>query len=506
MDLRVEGSNPSASTTFQQQSIIIKRMSEEQKTVEPILLKGFRDYLPAQVNARQKMLTIIRGVYERYGFVPLETPALEYLTTLVGYGEDGSKQIFRLKNPEDESIALRFDLTVPLARVVAQYPELPKPFRRYQVGPVWRADKPDPGRFREFYQFDLDTVGSSLMASDAEILCGMYDTLIALGFEQFQVRFSDRKILNTLLDYAGIAHERGHQVFRVLDKIEKIGLREVEKELTIGRVDVSGDKITGLGLSSGQVEKIKEFLSLPTATRKEVIDELRKLFRGVSSADEAIGELAEVCSFLDALEIPVERVYVDLSIARGLDYYTGPVFEASLLNAPEFGSVFGGGRYDGLVERFLGKKIPATGASIGVDRLFAAMQKLNLVEMTPATAQILITVMDRTKLIEYQKLTRELRQTGLNTELYLGTETSLSKQLQYANEQKIPIAIIVGGDEFAKNEVTIKDLKLGSQLQEKKNAGVFKDRDEWLRESRKAQVTVPKEGYIEKVKAILTSH
>jgi histidyl-tRNA synthetase len=249
--------------------------------------------------------------------------------------------------------------------------------------------------------------------------------------------------------------------------------------------------------------KIREFLSLPTATRTEVIGELRKLFKGIPSADEAIGELAEICSYLDALAIPVEQVYIDLSIARGLDYYTGPVFEASLLEAPEFGSVFGGGRYDGLVERFLGKKIPATGASTGVDRLFAAMQKLNLVDMIPSTAQVIITIMDRTKLIEYQKITRELRLANINTELYMGPETSLSKQLQYANGQKIPIAVIVGGDELAKNEVTIKDLKLGSQLQEKKNAGAFKDREEWLRESRKAQMTVPQAGYIEKIREIL---
>ncbi len=481
-------------------------MNEEKKTVEPMLLRGFRDYLPAQVNARQKMISTIKQVYERYGFVPLETPALEYLTTLIGYGDEGSKSIFKLKNPEKEDIALRFDMTVPLARVVAQYPDLPKPFRRYQVGPVWRADKPDPGRFREFYQFDLDTVGSTSMMADTEILCGMYDTLRALGIELFQVRFSNRKILNTLLDYTGIPHERAHQVFRVLDKIEKIGVGEVEKELTVGRVDVSGDKIPGLGLAPEQVKKIREFLSLPTATRTEVIGELRKLFAGIPSAEEAIGELAEICSNLDTLSIPVERVYVDLSIARGLDYYTGPVFEASLLEAPEFGSVFGGGRYDGLVERFLGKKIPATGASIGVDRLFAAMQKLGLVENTPATAQVFVTIMDRTKLAEYQKITRELRLANINTELYLGTETSLSKQLQYANEQRIPVAIILGGDEFAKGEVTIKDLNLGAQLQEKKNAGAFKDRDEWLRESRKAQVTIPLAEYIDKVLSILHSH
>ncbi len=501
-------------------------MNEEKIIVEPLLLRGFRDYLPAQVNARQNMIAIIKGVYERYGFVPLETPALEYLTTLVGYGEDGSKQIFRLKNPEKEDIALRFDLTVPLARVIAQYPELPKPFRRFQVGPVWRADKPDPGRFREFYQFDLDTVGCESMSADTEIICGMYDTLLALGITRFQVRFSDRKILNVLLEFAGIPLERGHDVFRVLDKIEKIGLANVEKELSTGRVDASGDKIKGIGLQTVQIDKIKEFLSLPSSikikeneklraespdsewsvSRMDVIADLKVLFREIPSSGEAIGELEEISTYLDALDIPQDKVVLDLSIARGLDYYTGPVFESFLLDLKEYGSVFSGGRYDGLVERFLGKKIPATGASVGVDRLFAAMQKLNLIEMTPATAQVIVTVMERSRMLDYQKITRELRLANIKTELYLGTENSLSKQLQYANEQKIPVAVIIGGDEFAKNEVTIKDLKLGAQLQEKKIAGAFKDRDEWLRESRKAQVSVPKDGCIEKIKEVLASH
>jgi histidyl-tRNA synthetase len=478
-------------------------MSEEKKTVEPELLRGFRDYLPAQVNARQKMLDTIKKVYERYGFVPLETPALEYLLTLIGYGEDSNKLIFKFQNPEKENVALRYDLTVSLARVVAQYPDLPKPFRRYQVGPVWRADKPGPGRFREFYQFDLDTVGSTSMAADAEIISGMYDTLRALGIQQFQVKFSDRKVLNTLLEYAGIPAADGHSVFRVLDKIEKIGLENVELELSVGRIDVSGDKIPGLGLNNAQIGKIKEFLLLPRGKRREVIDALRNLFKGIPLADEATGELTEICNSLEALEIPEEFVFIDLSVARGLDYYTGPVFEASLTNLPEFGSVFGGGRYDGLVERFLGKKIPATGASIGVDRLFAAMQKLELVQLTPSTAKVLVTVMDKTLSTEYQKITRELRMAGINTELYLGEEKSLSKQLQYANEQKIPVAVIIGGDELAKNEVTIKDLFLGAQLQDKKKAGMFKERDEWLQESRKAQTSVPRKDLVEKIRGLI---
>jgi histidyl-tRNA synthetase len=471
--------------------------------VEPRLLRGFRDYLPSQMNARLKMISTIRKVYELYGFQPLETPAQEYRVTLMGYGEENAKQIFSFKNPEEEEVSLRFDLTVPLARVVAQYPDLQLPFRRYQVAPVWRADKPDPGRFREFMQFDLDSVGTSSMAADTEIICGMYDTLRALGFERFRVRFSDRKVLDSLMDFSGIPRESAHNVFRILDKLDKIGLDGVAAELTAGRVDASGDKIAGMGLSDAQVSRIKQFLALPSGRRKEVLASLAGLFSAVTSAKEAIGELGAICDSLDTLGIPEENVVLDLSIARGLDYYTGPVFEANLNDAPEFGSVFGGGRYDGLVERFLGKKIPAVGASIGVDRLLAAMQKLGLANLAPSTAQVLVTVMEPARIVEYQKLTRELRQAGVNTEMYLGEETSLGKQLQYANRQQIPIAVIVGSDEFAKGEVTIKNLMLGGQLQDRKKTTAGKQREEWLKLSRSVQVTTPMGQCIEQVRKML---
>lgn len=463
----------------------------DEKIVEPRLLRGFRDYLPAQMNARLKTIATIRRVYESYGFQPLETPAQEHRVTLLGYGEENAKQIFSFKNPEEEEVALRFDLTVPLARVVAQYPDLPLPFRRYQVAPVWRTDKPDPGRFREFMQFDLDSVGTPTLAADVEILCAMYDTLRALGFERFRIRFSDRKVLDSLLDFAGIPHVSSHSVFRILDKLEKIGLDGVAAELTTGRVDMSGDKIPGLGLTSAQVAKIKEFLALPKGNRRIVLAALKDLFRALPSAGEALAELTFLCDSLDLLGIPDGQVQLDTSIARGLDYYTGPVFEAGLDDAPEFGSVFGGGRYDGLVERFLGRKIPAVGASIGVDRLLAAMQKLEMLDEAPSTAQVLVTVMEPAKLPEYLKLTRTLREAGINTEMYLGEEKSLGKQLQYANRQRIPVAVIIGSDEFARGDVTIKNLKLGAQLQDRKKSTDGKEREEWLKLSRTVQVTVP---------------
>lgn len=473
----------------------------EEKIVEPKLLRGFRDYLPAQMNARLHIINTIRSVYERYGFLPLDTPAQEYRVTLMGYGEENTKQIFDFKNPEDEHVALRFDLTVPLARVVAQYPDLPLPFRRYQVGPVWRADKPDPGRFREFTQFDIDAVGGSSLVADVEILHATYDVFRALGLDRFRLRFSSRKVLNSLLDFAGIPRAMAHGVFRVLDKLEKIGLDGVSAELTIGRVDVSGDKIPGLGLAAIQVEKIKQFVALPKGKRNEVLQALASLFAAVPSAEEALGDLRFLCGMLDTLALPDENVALDLSIARGLDYYTGTVFEGILLDAPEFGSVFGGGRYDGLVERFLGRKIPGVGGSMGVDRLLAALQKLGLVSTAASTAQVLVTVMEPERMGEYLVLTRELREAGLNVEMYGGDEKGLRKQLHYADRIQIPVAIILGSDEFAQGTVTIKNLMLGAELQARKST--MKDRDEWLRLSRTAQCTVPRASMVEEIRSML---
>jgi histidyl-tRNA synthetase len=474
-----------------------------QQPVEPKLLRGFRDYLPGQMNARLRMIQTIREVYERYGFQPLDTPALEYLITLIGYGDENQKQLFHFENPEKERVALRFDLTVPLARVVAQYPDLPLPFRRYQVAPVWRADKPDPGRFREFLQFDIDSVGSSSTAADAEILCGMYDTLKALGIERFRIRFGSRMILNALLEHARIDATLAHPVFRVLDKLDKIGIDAVAQELTNGRVDASGDKIRGIGLKADQVDGIRAFVSLPSGDRAAVLERLSGLLSNTQSFKPAEAELRFLCNTLDRLSIPEELVVLDPSIARGLDYYTGPVFEAVLTDAPEFGSVFGGGRYDGLVERFLGKSIPAVGASIGVDRLLAALQKLGLLESSPSTAQVIVTVMEQDRMLEYQSITRELRQAGINTELYLGDEKTLGKQLQYANRQCIPVAVIIGSNEFSRNEVTVKNLRLGAQLQDRKKTAVGKEREEWLRLSRTAQVTVARDACIEEIRRML---
>ena len=412
--------------------------------------------------ARQRMIDTIRGVYELYGFSPLDTPALEYLDVLSGSaGAEAQGQIFQATNPEGEELGLRFDLTVPLSRVVSQYPDLVFPFRRYQVSPVWRADKPEPGRYRQFTQFDIDSVGAASDVADTEILAAMCDTLEALEVGPYLVRFSSRKILDLLLDYAEIPQIGGPDVFRVLDKLDKIGLDKVKLELTAGYTDESGAPIHGLGLSGDSIEKIERFLAIKADSRGETLKQVRALFGGVDNADEEIDVIERISSHLEALGYGSDRVMVDLSIARGLAYYTGPVFEAMLLDAPQFGSVFAGGRYDDLVKRFTGQSIPATGASIGVDRLLAALVDLDRIEQPKTTSQVLVTAMDGSLMGEYLKITYELRRAGIRTEIHVGRPKRLGKQLQRADRLEIPYVVIMGSDEAERGVVTVKEMLVG---------------------------------------------
>src|SRR5262245_53139304 len=391
--------------------------------VQPRLSRGLRDLLPEDTLARQHMIDVVRGVYELYGFVPLTTPAVEYLDVLSGSGgQEIQQSIFIVHNPEEEQLGLRFDHTVPLARVIAQYKDLPKPFRRYAIGPVWRADKPGPGRFREFLQFDIDSVGVQSELADAEIIAGICDSMDALGVSRYQVRFSSRRVLNLLLTYASISQERASDVFRVIDKLEKIVAEKVRLELTTGYIDESGDKISGLGLASDQVDQIERFIAIQSPSRTEVLRQLHETFGSIPGAAEEMGILEKISHSLDVAGYHDDRVVIDLSIARGLAYYNGPVFETVLLDAPNFGSVFSGGRYDDLVMRFLGERVPATGASMGVDRLLAALRALNKINLRKSTADVLVTTLDPTLKDDYIALTFELRRAGLRTELYLGSD------------------------------------------------------------------------------------
>ncbi|MDX2146982.1 MAG: histidine--tRNA ligase [Planctomycetota bacterium] len=482
-------------------------------SVQPRLYKGLRDYLPDEMGARQRLIDTVRGVYEMYGFVPLGTPAIEHMDVLVGTGgQEANKSIFSVQGPDEDQLGLRFDQTVPLARVVAQYPQLPKPFRRYQVSPVWRADKPDKGRFREFVQFDIDSVGADSELADVEIIAAGCDAMDALGVKGFQMRFSSRKVLNLLLAYAqvpetlrvsvttrGIAsvEERpASDVFRVLDKLDKIGIEKVRAELGPGYTDESGDRIAGLGLERSQIDRIEAFLRIKGETRREILDALATTFAGVPNAEAEIGALRRMSDRLAMLGYADERVMVDLSIARGLAYYTGPVFEGRLTNAPEFGSVMAGGRYDDLVKRFLGESLPATGASIGVDRLLAALVHLGSIKLRSATAKVLIAAFDANLQEEYLRMAFELRRAGVPTELYL-TSKGIGKQLKHADQQGIPLVVLCGSNEHAKGVVTIKEMESGRQL-----AAGAGDRAEWLKQ-RAGQAEVPRDQLVPTAKRLL---
>ena len=467
-------------------------------TVEPRLSRGLRDLLPDQMLARQAMIDTVRSVYELYGFVPLSTPAIEYLDVLAGSaGQEASQSIFRVSNPEGEQLGLRFDLTVPLARVIAQYNDLPRPFRRYQVSPVWRADKPDKGRYREFTQFDLDSVGTESEIADTEIMAGMCDSLSALQCGPYLVRFSSRAVLNLLLDFAQISAEQGVDVFRVLDKLDKVGPDKVRKELMQGYKDESGDTIRGVGLAADQVDRIERFLAIKSESRREVVTQLRDLFSSLDQAPKQIDAIERISNHLYALGYNDDRVSLDLSIARGLAYYTGPVFEAILLDAPQFGSVFGGGRYDGLVMRFLGEAIPAVGASMGVDRLLAALTHIGRVSTNKATARVLIVNMDAALTDDYLAMTWELRRAGIPTELYIGTAKGPGKQLKYADQYQIPIAVLYGSNEKAQGNVTLKDMAVGREKTNKVG-----DRSEWLA-ARPGQVTASRADLVGAVQKLL---
>ena len=459
--------------------------------IEPQNVKGFRDLLPRYAYKKNEIISVIRRVYESYGFLPVETPGLEYLEILLGeYGEENTKQIFKFKSPEEQDVALRFDLTVPLARIVAQYNDLPKPFKRYQVGSVWRADKPDPGRFREFTQFDIDVVGTSSQLAETEVISAVVKALQEIGVGEFVVNVNSRRVLNAVVAYSGIPADRAKDVFRVLDKLNKIGIQNIELELTKGRFDSSGDFIPGLGLTGSSVKKIRDYLALPKGERKKVLAEITALL-----GEESCSDLKSLDNFLDVLGLGNGVVSFDPTIARGLDYYTGPVFEVNLKNKLRFGSVAGGGRYDNLVKRFTNADLPAVGFSIGVDRLLAAIgDEAENVSFT----DVVVTIMERERLGEYLKIANELRTAGVRTDLYLGEEKGLRKQLQYADKVNARFAIIVGSNEFEKGVVTVKDLKVGESAS--KDAS---EHEEWLKKSREIQKELPRKDFVKEIKKLL---
>lgn len=431
---------------------------KNKERIKADLLGGFRDYLPEIMIPRQVIIEKIKKTFESFGFLPLDTPALERSAVLGTDSDEFKMEVYRFK-AGDQDVTLRFDLTVPLSRVVAANPELMKPFKRYQFGAVWRKEKPQAGRFREFAQFDADIVGSDSIYADSEIIVLMYQTLKNLGIENFIIRFNNRKILNGLPKVADFAEEKASDVFRVLDKLDKIGLQQVISELQ-RQPDNKFDE-TALALNEKNVEKIKQFLSLSefSGNTEDLIYKLSKFFEGVAIAEEGINECKQIIDNLLYLKIPIQNWKFDLSVARGLGYYTGPVMETTLTDLPEIGSVFSGGRFDELVMRFTGEKIPAVGASVGVDRLIAALEKLGKIEKSKSTAKVLLTIIDKNLSQEIFKMAMCLRNAGVNAEVYLGKATSLKEQLIYAAKRDIPFLIILGQDEKNQNKIRLKDMR-----------------------------------------------
>ncbi|KQB95906.1 histidine--tRNA ligase [Loktanella sp. 1ANDIMAR09] len=476
--------------------------------------KGFQDYFGADVTARNEMLATIAGVYHRYGFDALETSAVETVEALGKFLPDVDRPnegVFAWEEDNDW-LALRYDLTAPLARVAAQYRnDLPSPYRRYAMGPVWRNEKPGPGRFRQFYQCDADTVGAGSVAADAEICAMLADTLEAVGIARgdYIIRVNNRKVLNGVMEVAGLSGddkeaERGI-VLRAIDKLDRLGADGVRALLGEGRKDASGDFTKGAGLADAQAEVVMGFMEAKRDTGAATVARLNELVGGSAIGLEGVQELETIAALLEAQGYTAERIEIDPSVVRGLGYYTGPVYEAELTfevtdekgRPRNFGSVAGGGRYDDLVKRFTGQEVPATGVSIGVDRLLAALRAKGRMDQT-AMGPVVVTVMDRDRMADYQTMVAELRNAGIRAEVYLGNPKNFGNQLKYADKRASPIAIIVGSDEFDKGIVQIKDLILGAEIA--KNATL----EEW--KDRPSQYEVPRDQMLAKVREILAEH
>ena len=478
--------------------------------------KGFRDYFGTEVTERKAMLDAITGVYHRYGFDPLETSAVETVEALGKFLPDVDRPnegVFAWQDEDADWLALRYDLTAPLARVAAQYRnDLPTPYRRYAMGPVWRNEKPGPGRFRQFYQCDADTVGSGSVAADAEICAMLSDALEVVGIPRgdYVVKVNNRKVLNGVMEVAGVldpanpekfAHERGI-VLRAIDKIDRLGPEGVRALLGEGRKDESGDFTKGAGLSAEQAEVVMGFTTAKRDTGSETVARLRELVGPSAIGAEGVDELEQIAALLEAQGYGPDRIVIDPGVVRGLGYYTGPVFEAELTfqildekgRPRNFGSVAGGGRYDDLVKRFTGQSVPATGVSIGVDRLLAALRAKGRIG-GEAAGPVVVTVMDRDRMADYMAMVGELRSAGLRAEVYLGNPKSFGNQLKYADKRGAPIAVIQGGNEAEKGVVILKDLILGAKIAASATLEEWKDRP--------AQIEVPRAELVAAVRKML---
>ena len=491
------------------------------RAAEARLPRGLIDRGPADIAATQRMLDTIRGVYELYGFEAVETPAIEFTDALGKFLPDQDRPnagVFSFKDDDEQWLSLRYDLTAPLARYVAEnFDRLPKPYRSYRAGTVFRNEKPGPGRFRQFMQFDADTVGTASIAADAEMCMMMADTLEALGIARgdYVIKVNNRKVLDGVMEAIGLggAENAGRRltVLRAMDKFDKFGVEGVRLLLGAGRKDESGDFTKGAGLDPRARRKKCSRSSMPRTrtTRRRSSGWPRPSERrlgGLEGAEELRGIAALIAGYED-------RISIDPSVVRGLEYYTGPVFEAELTfeitgddgAKIRFGSVGGGGRYDGLVGRFRGEDVPATGFSIGVSRLFAALKAIKspIVADAAHRGPVVVLVLDKPEVARYQALVTRLRQAGIAAELYLGT-SGMNAQLKYADKRGAICAVIQGSNERDHADgpqVVVRDLVLGAEL-----AKATKDRADYVELRARAQQAVSETGLVDKVREILARH
>jgi histidyl-tRNA synthetase len=474
--------------------------------------RGLRDRVGGEIAAERDMLARICAVYESWGFDALETPALEYTDALGKFLPDvdqPNEGVFSLRDDDDQWLSLRYDLTAPLARFVAEnYDALPKPFRRFAVGPVWRNEKTGPGRYRQFTQCDADTVGAAAPHADAECCAMLAAAIEAAGVSpaDFVIRLNDRNALFGLLEAIGLAGEEANAqrltVLRAMDKLNRLGEAGVALLLGPGRKDESGDFTEGARLPDKAAAQVLDFMRATADTDEETCARLSDLVGGSAVGAAGVATLAAISRELKAAGLGEARAKIDLSVVRGLEYYTGPVFEAELLIAPlddkgrpvRFGAIASGGRYDGLVERFKGVAVPAVGVSVGVSRLLSALEYVG--EARPPEGPVVILALEADRMSDYQAMARALRAAGVRAEVYLGA-AGMRAQLKYADRRAAPVAVIEGSEERARGEVLVKDLVLGAEL-----AREIEDNAAW-RESRPAQVAVPRAKLVETVKRTL---
>ncbi|MFL4969009.1 MAG: histidine--tRNA ligase [Xanthobacteraceae bacterium] len=480
------------------------------------LPRGFSDRGAADIAATRRMIEQIQAVFERYGFEPVETPAIEYTDALGKFLPDQDRPnegVFSFQDDDEQWLSLRYDLTAPLARYVAEnFDSLPKPYRSYRFGWVFRNEKPGPGRYRQFMQFDADTVGSASPAADAEMCMMAADTMEALGIPRgsYIVKVNNRKVLDGVMETIGLSggsnDAKRLTVLRAMDKFDRLGDLGVRQLLGKGRKDESGDFTRGAELDAASIETIMSVFE-PVADVKEKLAQIDFRLRDSKVGQQGGKELEEIATLVASSGYGDGRITIDPSVVRGLEYYTGPVYEVELTfeikdddgRPVRFGSVGGGGRYDGLIGRFRGDDVPATGFSIGVSRLQAALTHLGKLDAAPAPGPVVVTVFDRDRIADYQRMVQQLRAAGIGAELYLGGGR-MGPQMKYADKRRSPCAIIQGGDEKAKGEVQIKDLIEGA-----KAAAAIASNQEW-RETRPAQFAVPEEKIVEAVREVLARH